>query len=249
MDKRKLGKVLATTVGGIAALVILFSPGFVGLGLGGDAIHTSISIAAGITVPLAIGLFDKQILESDDPSKRLLDDGESDWSDVVGEFRGLAHGNSRLAKLASAAIDQEERLARTQDGYEKLIEHRFGKGTMSYDKFMAAVLAVRDSVKKNLVNVYNRMILFDEEDYASLQGHRSQNDEIDDDVQKRKLDMYVESLDTMKKILSDNENMLVSLDEFMMKISDADVDEKAAQERSEEIASLAEQLKYYSGEK
>ena len=151
--------------------------------------------------------------------------------------------DTTLGPIARAAIAQKERLDEHQERYEKLVNRRFQKGSMSYEKYMAVQDQAADTLNNAFLRVVNRMTAFDGKEYRSLTLGTYTKDAIPDEIQEERLKLYRGSLEEMQEILKNNEQVLYELDQLMMKLTDASAEDNGVQEQ---IAELTQQLKYYT---
>lgn len=71
-------------------------------------------------------------------------------------------------------------------------------------------------------------------------------DDIPDDIQEKKKQLYDENLDDMRSILEKNEKVLLEVDHLMMEMSDMDYSEQDIDGAAAEINRLLSQLEYYN---
>jgi hypothetical protein len=241
MDNKKVATLVTVNLGAACLMVVLFSPGLVGLSLAGSALQAALAAALGITIPAGLFMYDRSALSGKKNTKGFLDDKETDWNTVKAELTKYEN-SAVLGKIAAEAVKQIGETRDSSAKYGELIDRKFGGG-LSQQKFAGTVDEVMNTVRKNLVRIYNRMTIFDEKDYLALQNYR--NDEIDDKVQEEKIALYKTSLESMKQALSANERLMSDLCGLMLKMSDTDFDEAELMEQSESIHKLTEELKYY----
>ena len=145
----------------------------------------------------------------------------------------------------------------TRDGAKKvetlrtLVFARFSQGSMTSERFMSAVQLSADTVARNCAVLANLMTGFDSRDYlqlrALMQGGAYRHDDIPDDIQLKKFDLYQEQLSTMGGIATANERLLLEMDRFSTTLATLDVAGEGKKEQAllDEMRQLTEQTKYY----
>ena len=122
---------------------------------------------------------------------------------------------------------------------------------MTSERFMSAVQLSADTVTRNCAVIANLMTGFDSRDYlqlrALMQGGAYRHDDIPDDIQLKKFDLYQEQLSTMGGIATANERLLLEMDRFSTTLATLDVAGEGKKEQAllDEMRQLTEQTKYY----
>lgn len=89
------------------------------------------------------------------------------------------------------------------------------------------------------------MIIFDEKEYLYLKEDDYMYDDIPDNIQREKFQVYNQNLQTMKAILEKNEVVLLGINKLMTEISDTDMSDNSMNDTAEEIKTLLKQVEYY----
>ena len=150
-----------------------------------------------------------------------------------------------FGSLAKTASEQLDRILKCRQRLSVILEQKFTRGTMSWDKFNSTVSAAEASAIKNVVAMANRMCIFDEKEYARLQNYREYD--IPDDIQEEQLRLYQKNLEAIRWTIALNEKILLKLDALAMEISssasrsDADWNHELVSE----IERLTEETRYY----
>lgn len=236
---------LMKNLGIAAAAVILYSPGFVGLRISDfNIIRAVMSVTAGVGLVIVFGIVNYRALAA--PKHRLIEavdiKGVSEAREILKQYRQERFFGS----TAGTAQEQLARTERAKKRLETMIERKFSKGSMSWDKFYGITNNAEDMVVKNVVFMANRMAIFDESEYQRLQNY--QNDDIPDDIQKEQLQLYDSNLKRIKDTITLNERILLKLDALAMELTA--IEDTAVQdinmETLEEIERLTSQTKYYT---
>ena len=148
-----------------------------------------------------------------------------------------------LGPVAADACRQKERLTAQQESYRRLVERRFGKGTLSAEKYLSVEKSSNEAMQSAFLRITNRMEAFDTREYMHFKSGAYRYDSIPDHVQEQRQEIYEENLRYMKECLADNEHILAGMDRLMLKLADSEI----ADEHSitEEIEQLEKQLAYY----
>ena len=160
-----------------------------------------------------------------------------------------ADGVDTRARKALAQLDGANR---KRENLRALISGKFTEGSLSWDKFVAAVDAAYEVLLRNLTQLTNRVQTFDAEDFRVQKRERSgaafKRDGISDDVQDQRWEAMQASLAEMDGILTANERLLLDLDKFALELGQLDQEgssENRVDEMLEEIRQLTEELKFY----
>jgi hypothetical protein len=146
-------------------------------------------------------------------------DGLKDAVRVLQEY-GLK-GSSDYPE-AKVALTQEKRLRETLEDLEFLIGDRFGKGSISYQKFDGARAGISQVVGDNLIRIANRILLF------------SENEKNDEELRRK-------NHQEMEHLLSQNEQLLKQGNRLALELAAGEEN----QDILEEITRLTEEVKFY----
>lgn len=226
-----------------AAAVILYSPGFLCLRISDYSIFR-----AGMSIIAALGLIavfffvNLRLLKEPDKKPVLLEDVPN-----LEKARDIlrSHVSGRyFGSTARTAIEQLDRIFVCRQRLSGILEQRFEKGTMSWDKFDSMAAAAESSAIQNVVAMANRMQLFDEKEYARLQHYRE--DDIPDEIQEEQLRLYRKNFDAVRSTIALNETLLLKLDALAMELSSSSGENEALNNGLvKEIEKLIEETKYY----
>ena len=245
LERKYVNKYIKLFAGNAAfavAMVCLFSPGLIGLSpFSGNTVAAAASVAIGVIAVPSFVLMNKALLM--EKKAELLQVNEENANKKAREF--LEHYRFS-AGISTSAISQIERMENEVSTFEKLVSRRFGQGTLSYEKFMGVVRSASDALSKSIIRIVNKMIIFDEIEYKKLSSAQYKLDDIPDDIQEKKKQLYDENLDDMRSILEKNEKVLLEVDHLMMEMSDMDYSEQDIDGAAAEINRLLSQLEYYN---
>lgn len=227
-----------------ASAVVLYSPGLVNLRLSDYSIfRAGMSIIAAVILITLFFVINIRLLKEPEQKPIMLEDVPDleRAKDILQDYcKGRYFGS--LAKTASEQLD---RILKCRQRLSVILEQKFTRGTMSWDKFNSPVSAAESSAIKNVVAMANRMCVFDEKEYARLQNYRE--DDIPDDIQEEQLRLYQNNLEAIRWTIALNEKILLKLDALAMELSssasrsDADWNHELVSE----IERLTEETRYY----
>lgn len=241
---KKLLKLITANLTIAVIAVVLYSPGLVNLRLSDYSIfRAGMSVIAALLLILADILINIRLLKEPDQKPVMLEDVR-DLDKAKEILRSHCEGRY-FGNLARTASDQLDRIFQCRRRLSGILEQKFTRGTMSFDKFDSVAAAAESSAIKNVVAMANRMRLFDEKEYARLQHYRE--DDIPDDIQEEQLKLYQKNFDNVRSTIALNEKILLKLDELSMEISASasDNDQEPNNELIGEIERLIDETKYY----
>ena len=224
--------------------VVLYSPGLVNLRLSDYSIfRAGMSIIAAFLLILAFFLINIRLLKEPDRRPVTLEDVR-DLDKAKDILKSHCEGRY-FGNLARTAADQLDRIFQCRQRLLGILDQKFTRGTMSFQKFDSVAAAAESSAIKNVVSMANRMRLFDEKEYARLQHYRE--DDIPDDIQEEQLRLYQKNFDNVRSTIALNEKILLKLDALAMEISASTFNEDADlnNELIDEIEHLIDETRYY----
>ena len=221
LERKYVNKYIKLFAGNAAfavAMVCLFSPGLIGLSpFSGNTVAAAASVAIGVIAVPSFVLMNKALLM--EKKAELLQVNEENANKKAREFLEHYRFSAILGGISTSAISQIERMENEVSTFEKLVSRRFGQGTLSYEKFMGVVRSASDALSKSIIRIVNKMIIFDEIEYKKLSSAQYKLDDIPDDIQEKKKQLYDENLDDMRSILEKNEKVLLEVYHLMMEMS------------------------------
>lgn len=228
----------------VIAAVILYSPGLVCLRITDESIfRAGMSVIALLALVCVFFLVNIRFLK--EPSKRpILQEEVTDLEkarDILKEY-----GSSKYLKgMASTASEQVDRLLKCRMRLSGILDQRFTRGTMSWEKFHNVALSAEASATKNIVAMANRMQLFDEKEFARLKHYRE--DDIPDDIQEEQLRLYQKNFEDIRAMIALNEKILLKLNTLTMEVSSSSSENNTDWNDGllEEIERLISETKYY----
>lgn len=241
---KKYLNLIAANLGIVVAAVFLYSPGLLCLRITDYSIfRAGMSIIAALALVSAFFLVNIKFLKT--PAQRpVLPEDVVDLENAKDILKSC--GSSKyLRGMAATAAEQADRILKCRTRLSGILEQKFTRGTMSWDKFNNVVLAAETSAIQNIAAMAGRMQLFDEREYARLQHYRE--DDIPDDIQEQQLLLFQKNFDDILAMISLNEKILLKLNTLTMEISSSS-SEKSMDLNDDllnEIEKLIGETKYY----
>ncbi len=228
----------------VTAAVILYSPGLLCLRISDYSIfRAGMSIIAALALTAIFFLVNLKLLKAPEQRPLSLED-VPDLEKAKAILRDHCSGRY-FGSMARTASEQLDRILKCRQRLSGILEQRFTKGTMSWEKFESTAAAAEISAIQNVVAMANRMRLFDEKEYARLQRYRE--DDIPDDIQEEQLRLYQKNFDNVRSTIALNEKILLKMDALTMELSSSDSGKSTDLNNGllEEIEKLIDETKYY----
>lgn len=243
MQKKYIKLVIGNLVFAIL-MISLYSPGLIGLSVfSNNAVISATAAAIAVVAILFFILFNKNILLNKEFD--LIEGKEERSIEKAIEIIENYKKSEVLGRIAKSSLSQMQRLKTAENNYEKLISRRFQPGSLSYEKFINVIGSSAAALDSGYIKMANKMVIFDEEEYQKLQGDEYLYDDIPDDIQREKFELYNKNLNRIKEILEKNEIILLGIDKLMTEISDLESTDTEMSETASEIDRLLNQLEYY----
>ncbi|GAA3401487.1 hypothetical protein ACFFNY_13875 [Paenibacillus hodogayensis] len=243
MTGTKYIKLFGLIVGVAVLNIIVFSPGIVGLEIGGGALAT----ASGITLLLASAialLYGSYVLLARQPEALPVKQisTHEDYVEALTRYRRVKplEGDIRFA------LEQLERIRKKRETLMDVLNQRFEPGELSYKKFASVIREVEKLFYLNVRSMLNRLNVFDEAEFASVMTQKTAR--FSKQLMQEKTNLYNDFLAFLKYSLDNNEEILLKLDKLLLEISRLDSFEPGDIENMpcmQEIDSLIKQTKYY----
>ncbi|MBM7568137.1 hypothetical protein [Paenibacillus sacheonensis] len=229
---------------GVAALnTVVFSPGFIGIELGGSALSSAIgaTILAASGIALTYGCY-ALLFKSPAalPVKEIKT--HEDYVEALSLFRRI----KVLEDDMSLALHQLERMRKKKNTLLDILKQRFDPAELSYKKFAAVIQEVEKLFYLNVRSILNRLRTFDESEFESVSGRKPST--LSQELLQARKSLYGEYLSFTKQSLATNEEILLKLDQLLLEISRLDSLEPGdidGMPCMQEIDALIKQTPYY----
>ncbi|WP_053366507.1 hypothetical protein [Bacillus sp. FJAT-27245] len=240
----KIWKLITLLFGITLANVILLSPGFLGVRIvGGSALETSFGVTV-LFVSLIIILFSIYgVLFKKIPAVHLRElKTNEDYVRALQSYQNI----KALREDIVFALGQELRLKKKKGGLLTLLDERFDKTELSYQKFANVVAEVEKLFYLNIRNILNKVSTFDETEYESVSGKNTSR--FSKEILQEKRELYNEYLSFVKNAVNINEEILLYIDKLVLEISKLntiDIDDIDNMAAMQEMDALIKQTKHY----
>ncbi|ALC90575.1 hypothetical protein AM500_12850 [Bacillus sp. FJAT-18017] len=237
-------KLILLIFGVTLANVILLSPGFLGVKIvGGSALETSFGLTAMLVSLIVILYGIYEVLFKKLPAIHL---NELKTNEDYVKALQLYQDIKVLREDILFALSQEMRLKKKKGGLLTLLNERFDKTELSYQKFTNVVSEVEKLFYMNIRNILNKVSTFDETEYESI--IRKNTNRFSKEILQEKKELYNEYLSFVKNALNINEEILLDIDKLVLEISrlnTIDIDDIDNMAAMQEMDALIKQTKLY----
>ncbi|HQE96831.1 MAG TPA: hypothetical protein PKY20_01440 [Methanothrix sp.] len=245
MDKKKRIRLLSLNLGIAAANIITFSPGLIGLELGGAS---ALATAFGSTViflsvaGLIYGNY-KLLAEPEKaaPINKMI--SVQDYIRGLNEHREIKTFERSIGLL----LDQIERLQKKNRTIRDILLQNFSDSEIAYKKFDAVISEVERIFFINIRSILNKLNAFDEDEYIFIRK-KHETGGFSEQLMEEKFKVYDEYIKFVDAAIEDNEQILLKLDKLLLEISGLNCIESGEMEQMAgmiEIDNLIKQAKYY----
>ncbi|QGQ94189.1 hypothetical protein EHS13_04335 [Paenibacillus psychroresistens] len=236
-------KLLGLILGVVVLNIVVLSPGFIGVDIGGGALSTAIGVTLLFASTLVL-LYGSYVILLKQPVVipiKLIKTHE-DYVEALTQYRRVKALESDIV----LALEQMERIRKKKDTLMNVLNQRFDPTELSYKKFASVTLEVEKVFYLNVRSVLNRLNVFDESEFESVMNKKSTH--FSPELLQEKALVYNEYLSFVKGSLGSNEEILLKLDKLLLEISRLDSFEPGDIEQMpcmQEIDALIKQTKYY----
>ncbi|OCA90419.1 hypothetical protein A8F94_00560 [Bacillus sp. FJAT-27225] len=237
-------KLIGLIFGVTLANVVLLSPGLLGVKIvGGSALETSFGLTV-LFVSLIVILYGLYgVLVKKIPAVHLKDlKTNDDYVKALEAYQDI----KVLREDIVFTIGQEIRLKKKKEGLLTLLNERFDKTELSYQKFASVVSEVEKLFYLNIRNILNKVSTFDEKEYESVIGNNKSR--FSKEILREKQELYNDYLSFVKNAVNINEEILLDIDKLILEISrlnTIDIDDIDNMAAIQELDALIKQTKHY----
>ena len=245
MNGAKLLKITALNLGIALGNIVTFSPGLLGVRIGGPNI---LGTAFGSAI-----LFMSVALFGYGNYKLLAERGEIIQTNEIKTIEDYIAALKRnydkktFAGDIDIILEQIERLHNKQETLQDILLQRFNSTELSYQKFAGTIQAVADIFYLNLKSILNKLNAFDQDDYDRIQKDPAYQ-AFSQEFIATKREVYQEYQSFVKNAIEENEQIILKLDKLLLEISRLDsleTEEIENMSGMREIDALIKQTRYY----
>lgn len=243
MNGTKYIKLLGLILLVVAVNVIVLSPGFLAVEIGGSPLDTAIGVTLLFASVLVLLYASYSLLFKPPvtlPVKQIQT--HEDYVEALTHYRRV----KVLEKDITLALHQLERNVKKNETLTEILTQRFEPTELSYIKFTSVTQEVEKLFYLNLKSILNRLYVFDEKEYESVISRKSS--QLSPKILQERTAVYNEYMAFIKDSLATNEEILLKLDKLILEISRLDsleLRDIEAMPCMQEIDSLIKQTKYY----
>ncbi|HEX3028030.1 MAG TPA: hypothetical protein VHT34_01700 [Clostridia bacterium] len=245
MSTNKILKIAGLNIGIAALDTILFSPGFIGINIGGTSVFATAFGCSAIFMSIALFVYGNykilthkgKIIQASEIKT------EEDYINALKQNRTI----KTFGQDIEIILEQIERLHKKNDTIRDILLQKFNREEMSYKKFNDAISAVENVFFMNIRSILNKINAFDEDDYMLIMK-KSAGKVFSQEIIQTKMTIYTEYISFVKNSTEENEQILLKLDKLLLEISkfnsleDGEIENLSGMK---EIDELTKQAKYY----
>lgn len=245
MRKDKIMKLVGLNTGIVAVDTILFSPGLIGLALGGSSIFATAFGTTAILMSIVVFFYGNYNLINEEEQIIQTRDIRTE-EDCIYALK-ISNNKKTFREDVTIILEQIERFQKKKETIKDILLQKFSNTEMSYSKFEGTILDVENIFFINVKSIINKLNAFDEEEYLRLSDDRVTK-KISRELLDTKMNIYREYFNFVKNAIDDNEEIILKLDKLLLEISkfnsleDGEIEEMSAMV---EIDELIDKAKYY----
>jgi len=218
MKNNKIFKIALLNIGIAVVNIIIFSPGLIGIRIGGAS---TLATAFGLTMIVLsamIFLFGnyKLFFEEYEPAAVDLKKIET-VEDYISVLKINKYKQTFSNKI-DIILEQIERLQDKIKTINNILLQKFSSTEMSYTKFKKVIGDVENLFYINVRSILNKINAFDEKDYMRLRNQTAKV-KLSPEVFNEKMSIYNEYIEFVQNSIEDNEHILLKLDKLLLEIS------------------------------
>lgn len=186
------------------------------------------------------------------PPYQYLDVDTNVTADSIARILRKYAATDVVGVYAKAALDALERENTKNASFNGVLDSKFTKGSISWEKFASAASGTHEAVVRNCAMLANRVQSFDYANYRAIERlyRRApwKHDALPTPAQAEQRRLYQQQIGDMNALITSNDNLLVELDKLAAELSRLDsIDTSDGSTRMlEEIRTLIDETKYYS---
>lgn len=234
MLKERLIKIIGLNLGIAVTDTVLFSPGLIGIELGGGSIFSTALGATAIFMSVVIFVYGnyKLFIEKDKIQLNAIKTEEDYIIALRQNYR-----KRTFEKDIIAVLEHIESFEKKHETIRGILLQKFNSTEMSFSKFDRAILDLKDVFYINIKSIVNKLNAFDEEDYNRIRKDDAKK-KLSQEVIQKKMSIYEEYICFVKNASDDNEQIILKLDQLLLELSDFNSIEDGELEEMNEIKEI-----------
>jgi hypothetical protein len=243
MTGTKYIKLLGLILAVVVINILVLSPGFIGVEIGGSALTTAFGVTL-LFASVLVLIYGSYVLLVKPPVVLPVKQIKTheDYVEALMHYRRV----KALEDDITLALEQLDRMKKKKLTLLNVLNERFDTTELSYKKFASVTQEVEKLFYLNVRSILNRLHIFDESEFNSVMSQKPTP--FSRQLLQEKTNVYNEYLTFVKSSLGTNEEILLKLDKLLLEISRLDSFEPGDIENMpcmQEIDSLIKQTKYY----
>lgn len=245
MAGNNVKKILGLNLGIALTNIIVFSPGLLGVQLGGASALCTAFGSAVLFVSVTVFFYGNYKLLVG--KETVVQTNGLKTNEDYFEALRVHKGKKTFEQIVILLLEQIERFQKKKEKILSILGQIFDPNEMSYKKFAGVILEVEKIFYLNLKSIINKLNAFDEDDYNMIRK-RNASKAFSQQFVEEKLKVYNEYITFMKDSAEDNEEIILKLDRLLLEISGLNSMENGEIEQMPgmiEIDNLIKQTKLY----
>ncbi len=202
---------------GIALInTILFSPGIIGVQMGGASTFETAFGATAILmsgVVFVLGNY-KLLVEKEKMIQTSVLKTTEDYINALKQN----YGKKTFENNIEIILEQIEGFHKKKETIKDILLQKFDHTEMSYAKFVGTISDVENVFYINIKSILNKLNAFDEKDYNRIRKDGAQK-KFTEEFIKTKMSIYNEYISFVKDATEDNEQIILKLDQILLELS------------------------------
>lgn len=226
---------------GIAVLdTVFFSPGLLGIQIGGTSVFSTAFGATAILMSAVVFITGNYKLLNE--REQIIQTNEIKTPEDCINALKYNYNKNTFEKDIDIILEQIEGVNKRKATIKDILLQKFSSTEMSYSKFDGTIRDIESLFYTNIKSILNRLNAFDEEDYNKIRKGNAQKKFSAEFIQT-KMGIYNEYIVFVKDAIEDNEQMLLKLDKLLLEISklnslnDGEIENMSAMKEIDELIS------------
>lgn len=242
----KIIKTLGLNIGIAVVDTIIFSPGLLGIQMGGTSTFATAFGATAIFTSVIVFVFGnyKLLIEKE----KIIQASEIKTAEDCIDALEQNYSKRTFEKDIATILEQIETFQKKKKTIKESLLQKFNSTEMSYSKFDGVILDIENVFYINIKSIINKLNAFDEKDYNRIMKNGAEKKFSGEFIQT-KMSIYKEYISFVKNAIEDNEQIILKLDKILLELSKLNSLENGKIENMsvmKEIDELINKIKLYN---
>ncbi len=236
----KIIKTLGLNIGIAVVDTILFSPGLLGIQMGGISTFATAFGATAIFMSVIVFVFGnyKLLIEEE----KIIQASEIKTAEDYIDALKQNYSKRTFEKDIATILEQIETFRKKKETIKESLLQKFNSTEMSYSKFDGVILDIENVFYINIKSILNKLNAFDEKDYNRIRKDGAEKKFSREFIQT-KMSIYNEYISFVKNATKDNEQIILKLDKILLELSKLNSLEDGKIENMSEMKEIDELIK------